>query len=48
MNLGLESTFTNWKDKVQSNEDLHKRMKKIEIMKYLNYAQQISEIKFNE
>lgn len=44
----LESTFTDWKDKVQSNEDLHQRMKKIEIMKYLNYAQQISQIKFNE
>jgi hypothetical protein len=44
----LESTYTSWKDKVYSNEDLHQRMKKTEIMKYLNYAQQISEIKFNE
>ena len=44
----LESTYTGWKDKLYSNEDLHQRMKKTEIMKYLNYAQQISEIKFNE
>ncbi|MHA2275454.1 MAG: tetratricopeptide repeat protein [Candidatus Kariarchaeaceae archaeon] len=44
----FETTYKGWKDKVFTSDNIHQRMQKSEIMKYITYAQQVSGIKFNE